>query len=415
MQTASNLNMPDISACRDDFPVLKETMNGRPLAYLDSAASAQKPKIVIDTMREVMENGYANIHRGLYRFSQDMTRLYEGVRPKVAEFINARHENEIVFTRNTTEAINLIAHGAGRVWLKEGEEILLTEMEHHANIVPWQLLRDQIKVNIRVLPVLDDGSLDLEALKTLLTKKTRLFSLTHVSNVLGTINPIKEIIKTVREFNPEIKIVVDGSQGVVHGPVDVQDLGCDFYVFTGHKLYGPTGVGVLWGKPELLDQMPPYQGGGDMIERVTFEQTTYKAAPARFEAGTPAIVEVIGLGAAVDYVRIIGMDTIAAHEQALFAQAMETLAEIEGLKIYGTAPGKAGIISFTADWAHTSDIAMILDQQGVAVRSGHHCCMPLMDRYNIEGTIRASLGLYSNADDIAALGRALTKAKEMLA
>lgn len=407
-------NLVDISMYRADFPILTEPMNGKALAYLDSGSSAQKPQVVIDAMQDLLRHNYANIHRGLYSFSQVTTQLYEAVRPKAAEFINAASDKEIVFTRNTTEGINLVAQSWGRNFLKEGDEIILTEMEHHANIVPWQLLRDQIGVNIKVIPVLEDGSLDFNAFKGLLTTKTRLLSLVHVSNALGTINNVQKFTAEAKKFDQNIKVLVDGSQAVVHGAVDVQEIGCDFYVFTGHKLYGPTGAGVLWGKAEILADMPPYQGGGDMIEEVSFEETTYKEPPARFEAGTPAIAEVIGLGAAIDYVSAIGMDNIAAHEMVLLDYAMTRLGEVPGLTFHGTAQHKAGIISFTADWGHPSDIAMILDKCGVAVRTGHHCCMPLMERLGVDATVRASLGLYSNKDDIDALISGLKKAKEML-
>ncbi len=395
---------------RADFPILRDGVH-----YLDTASSAQKPRAVIDAMTDLMETQYANIHRGLYKFSQETTTAYEAVRSKVAAFLNAPSENEIVFTRNTTEAINLVAQSWGRTFLKEGDEIILTEMEHHANIVPWQLLCDQIGIVIKTIPVLEAGTLDLDTYQTLLSERTKLVGVVHISNALGAINPARQIIQTAKAHNPEIITLIDGSQSAVHGPVDLQELGCDFFVCTGHKLYGPTGIGVLWGRYDLLDAMPPYQGGGDMIEAVTFDQTTYKAPPARFEAGTPAITEVIGLGAAIDYLTGIGMDEIAAHEKNLLDEAMTALNEIDGLTFYGTGQQKAGIISFAADWAHSSDIAMILDQCGVYVRSGHHCCMPLMQRFGIDGTIRASFGLYSNSEDIKALVEGLHKAGKMLA
>lgn len=406
--------MVGVAQYRSDFPVLATQVHGKPMVYLDTASSAQKPQIVFGTMCDVQEHYYANIHRGLYHNSQATTRAFENVRIKVSEFINASTPNEIVFTRNTTEAINLVAQSWGRTFLKEGDEILLTHMEHHANIVPWQLLRDQIGVVIKVLPVLDDGTLDLDALEGLLSVKTKLAAFTHISNALGTINPASDIVKRIKAYNSSIKVLIDGSQSAVHTAIDVRALGCDFFCFTSHKLYGPTGVGVLWGKYDILESMPPYQGGGDMIETVTFAHTTYKAPPARFEAGTPAIVQVIGLGAAIDYMRAIGLDDIAAHEQALFKKMSEEAANIDGLTVFGTGPDKAGILSFTLKGAHTSDIAMILDQQGVAVRAGHHCCMPLMARFGIDGTVRASLGLYSNDSDVMSFIRALKKAKEML-
>lgn len=406
--------MADITQHRDDFPVLKTQMNGKPLAFLDTGASAQKPLSVIEAMDKVQKQGYSNIHRGLYAISQQLTSDFEAVRTKVAGFLGANSEKEIVFTRNTTESINLVAQSWGRTHLSEGDEIIITEMEHHANIVPWQLLRDQIGIVIKVIPVLDDGTLDPETYKSLLSTKTKLVSVVHISNALGTINPVNEIIALAKDFNPDIKVLVDGSQAVVHETVNVVELDADFYVFTGHKLYGPTGIGVLYGKYDVLESMEPYQGGGDMIDRVTFDKTTYKEPPYRFEAGTPAIVEVIGLGAAIDYVQSIGLDNIAAHEQELLAYGTERLNEIEGLRIVGTAPQKAGIMSFILDGAHPSDVGMILDQCGVAVRTGHHCCMPLMDRFGVDATIRASLGLYNNKADIDQLIEGLNKAKDML-
>ena len=403
----------DISKYRADFPILQTQMNGKPLAFLDTAASAQKPRAVIDAMDAVYKGGYANIHRGLYTISQDLTQAYEDVRAKIARFIGAKSEKNIVFTRNTTESINLVAQSWGKTYLSEGDEIILTEMEHHANIVPWQLLRDQVGIVIKTMPVRDDGTLDLEVFESLLSLKTRLVSVVHISNALGTVNPVKKITAIAKDFYPEMKVLIDGSQAVVHSSVDVSDIGADFYVFTGHKLYGPTGVGVLYGTEDVLNAMPPYQGGGDMIEKVRFEETTYKEPPYRFEAGTPPIVEVIGLGAAVDYLVDIGLDNIAAHEAELLSYGTEQLSTITGLKIYGTGPDKAGVMSFTIEDTHPSDIGMVLDQMGVAVRTGHHCCMPLMEDFGIDGTVRASLGLYSNRDDIDHLYSGLLKTKEM--
>ncbi len=403
-----------ISLCRNDFPALAEPMNGKPLSYLDTASSAQKPSVVIDKMQTVMSHYYANIHRGLYYLSQVATQEYESVRGKAADFLNAVSEHEIIFTRNTTEGINLVAQSWGRTYLKAGDEIILSAMEHHANIVPWQLLQAQIGIVIKVIPVLDDGTLDIESFENLLNEKTKLIALTHMSNALGTINQVERVVNKARAYNPDIKILIDASQSAVHAEVDVQALDCDFLTFTGHKLYGPTGVGVLWGRLDLLNAMPPYQGGGDMIERVSFEGTTFKESPARFEAGTPAIVEVIGLGAAIDYVQTVGQAAIARHEKNLLDYMMRKLATIDGLTYYGTAQEKGGIVSFTADWAPLSDIAMILDKNGVAVRSGHHCCMPLMQRFGIAGTVRASLGLYSNENDIDSFVAGLKKARDML-
>ncbi|MEZ5901828.1 MAG: SufS family cysteine desulfurase [Alphaproteobacteria bacterium] len=402
----------DISNYRNDFPILKKTN----IAYLDSASSAQKPQCVIDSYKNLYENNYANIHRGLYKFSQETTQAYEVVRSKVATFINAKTENEIIFTRNTTEAINLVAQSWGRSHLRAGDEIIITEMEHHANIVPWQLLETQIGVKVKVAPIHDDGTLDFGALVSLFSERTKFVSIVHASNALGTINPVAKVIKAVKNFNSDILTLVEGSQSIVHGSIDVQSIGCDFFAFTGHKIYGPNGVGVLYGRSKILKNMPPYQGGGDMVETVSFDKgTTFKPAPARFEAGTPAIAEVIALGTAIDYVSAVGMDNIAAHEARLLDIMMRELQAIEGLTFYGTAPDKVGVVSFTADWAHASDIAMILDQCGVAVRTGHHCCMPLMQRLGVDATVRASLGLYSNESDIQTLIKGLKKAKEMLA
>lgn len=400
---------------RADFPILTQTVNGKPIAYMDSASSAQKPQAVIDSINDLYKSHYANIHRGLYSFSQVTTEAYEAVRSKVSTFINASSINEIVFTRNTTEAINLVAESWGRTFLEEGDEIIVSEMEHHANIVPWQLLARKIGVKLKIIPVFDDGTLDFNAFEGLLTEKTRLLSLVYISNSLGTINNVQKYTQIAKKFNQNIKVLIDGTQAVVHKPVDVQGIGCDFFAFTGHKLYGPNGIGCLWAREDLLNAMPPYQGGGDMIETVSFKsETTFKNGPAKFEAGTPAIAEVIALGAAIDYLNAIGMDNIAAYELNMLNYMQEKLSGVDGLKFYGTADDKTGIISFTADWAHTSDIAMILDQCGVAVRTGHHCCMPLMERFGIDGTVRASLGLYNNETDIDALTNGLLKAKEML-
>jgi len=405
----------DISIYREDFPALANTMNGKPLAFLDSAASAQKPLIVLDKMRDVALNHYANVHRGLYHLSQVVTQEYENVRFKVAEFINAPNEKEIVFTRNATEGVNLVAQSWGHAFLKAGDEIIISAMEHHANIVPWQLLEKQVGIVLKVIPLTAAGELDYPAFQALLSPKTKLVSVVHASNALGTINPVARIARDAKAFNKDIRVLVDASQSIVHGGVDVKEIGCDFLVFTGHKLYGPTGIGVLWGRYDVLDSMPPYQGGGDMIETVSFSGTTFKAPPARFEAGTPAIVEVIGLGAAIDYVRAIGQDNISAHEKAMLDDLTRSLAKVDGLTFHGTAQEKVGIVSFTADWGHASDIAMILDKCGVAVRTGHHCCIPLMQSLGIEGTIRASIGLYTNRGDIDILAHSLNKARTMLA
>ncbi len=395
---------------RNDFPALKAIMHGQPLAFLDSAASAQKPAVVIETMADAMRQGYANIHRGLYEHSQNMTRSYEEARVKAGRFIGAGRAEEIIFTRNSTEAINLVGQSWGSKFLSKGDEIVLTQMEHHANIVPWQLLRDRIGFTIRVLPVTDDGALQLDQLNGLLNENTKLVSFVHVSNALGTINPAAEIVRRVKAYNENIKILVDGSQAAVHMPVDIQAIGCDFYAYTGHKVYGPTGIGVLYGKQEILQEMPPFQGGGDIIDTVTFEKTNYKNPPQRFEAGTQAIIEAIGLGAAIDYLQTIGIREIQRHEHDLLKYGTEALESIKGLNIYGKTPDKASILSFNIDGIHPGDIAMVLDQCGVAVRSGHHCCMPLMHRLGVDATVRASMALYSSKSDIDRLVESLHKA-----
>ncbi len=392
---------------KSDFPSLYQ----KDTAYLDSASSAQKPQAVIDAMTHVMSDHYANIHRGLYDYSQKTTSAYEATRGKIKNFINANSDNEIIFTRNTTEAINLVAQSYGREFLREGDEVILTEMEHHANIVPWQLLRDQIGIVLKVIPITENGELDYATFEKLLSDKTKFISIVHVSNSLGTVNNVEKIIKTARHYNSDIKILIDGSQSAVHINIDVQKMDCDFFCFTGHKLYGPSGVAVLWGREDILNSMPPYQGGGDMIETVTFDKTTYQKAPARFEAGTPSIVDVIGLGAAIDYVSAIGMDKIHAHEQQLLNAAR---AGMEEVTIYGDVDQKAPVISFSMDGAHHSDIGMILNQCGVAVRTGHHCCMPLMQRFGIDGTVRVSFGLYNDMDDIEKFLKGMDKVRTLL-
>ncbi len=396
---------------RKDFPILSQEIHGHPLIYLDSAASAQKPRMVIEAMQRFMENDYANIHRGVHELSVRSTDKFEAVRETVRRFINAASTNEIIFTRVGTEAINLVASSWGRKFLKSGDEILITALEHHANIVPWQLLRAELGLKLRIIPITKEGDIRLEDVKAALSPRTKLVAVAHVSNALGTILPIKEII-TLAHAQGAL-VLIDGCQGVVHMPVDVRDLDADFYVFTGHKLYGPTGIGVLYGKFDVLKQMPPYQGGGDMIASVTFEETTYKDPPHRFEAGTPPIVEVIGLGAAIDYVSNIGMSRIAQHETELLHYATEKLQRINSLKILGTAPKKAGVISFVMEGAHPHDIGTILDRQGIAIRAGHHCAQPLMDILGVPGTARASFALYTTKDDVNALVDALGKVQEI--
>ena len=404
-------NSYDVVAIRADFPALNLEINGYPHAFLDSGASAQKPNQVLERMDQAYRSEYANVHRGAYTLSQLATDNYENARTAVAKFMNAKTPDEIIFTRNVTAAINLVAHSYGREFLKAGDEIIISHMEHHANIVPWQLLRDAIGIELKVAPVDDAGNFLMAEFEQLLSSKTKLVAVTHVSNVLGTIVPIKDVVLLAHIHGAQV--LIDGAQGIVHEGIDVQDLDADFYAFTGHKLYGPTGIGVLWGKLDLLNKMPPYQGGGDMIENVTFEKTTYREAPARFEAGTPPIVEAVGLAAAIDYVSDIGLTNIAAHEQSLLAYATPALSAIDGLTIIGQADNKAGIISFTLNDIHSHDIGTIIDARGVAVRAGHHCAQPLMDRYGVAATARASFGLYSNTQDIDQLVDALNYVKEI--
>ncbi len=402
----------DIDKVRADFPILAREVYGKPLVYLDSGASAQKPRVVIDAVRDAYENYYSNVHRGAHYLSQRSTDAYEEARSIVAKFINAPSDKNIVFTSSVTEAINLVAASWGRKFLKAGDEIVVSEMEHHANIVPWYMLCEELGTKLRVVPITDAGEFRIEDFEAQLSPATKLIAITQVSNVLGTRVPIKRVTEIAHARG--IPVLVDGAQGIVHQAVDVQDLDCDFYGFTGHKLYGPSGIGVLYAKSEILESMPPYQGGGDMIERVSFDQITYAPPPERFEAGTPPIVQAIGLGAAVRYVEGLGMENIHAHEQGLLAYAEQRLNGIDGFTCHGTAADKAAIISFTVEGLHPFDVAAILDRQGVAVRVGQHCAEPLMDRLGIEGTVRASFGVYNNRDDVDALAAAIEKAKGML-
>lgn len=400
----------DVEQVRSDFPILSQRVHGKPLVFLDSAASAQKPRVVIDAMRDAMERQYANVHRGLHWMSERTSDSYEGVRDKVAGLLNAGSRDEIVFTRNSTEAINLVAHSYGRGILKPGQAVLITEMEHHANIVPWQMLRDAHGIELRVAPITDAGELDIAAFAHLLEDgRVGLAAVTHMSNVLGTYNPIERIAQLTHEAGAEL--LVDGSQAVVHRAVDVRALGADFYVFTGHKLYGPTGVGVLWARAALLEAMPPFMGGGDMITSVSFAHSTWAPAPQKFEAGTPAILEVIGLGAAIDYVNAIGMPAIAAHEAALTDHALSRLSAVEGLQIFGRAQDRGGVISFTLDGAHAHDVATLLDRNGIAVRAGQHCAEPLMRRLGLSSTARASFGIYTTLQEIDVLADTLTRVR----
>lgn len=401
----------DSRRLRDDFPILSQSVNGRPLVYLDNAASAQKPRAVLDAMRDAYERDYANVHRGVHTLSQRATEAFEAARRKVAQFINARSASEIVFVRGATEAINLVASTFGRKMLQAGDEVVISELEHHSNIVPWQLLRDERRIVLKVAPIDDAGNLLLDRFADLLSSRTRLVAMTHVSNALGTITPVAEVVRLAHGAGA--LVLIDGCQAVPHTRVDVQAIGADFYAFSGHKLYGPTGIGVLYGKGEILDGLPPYQGGGEMILSVTFERTTYKKAPHRFEAGTPAIVEAIGLGAAVDYLERIGLDRIGAHEHELLVYATERLSALPRLRLVGTAAHKAAIASFVIDGVHPHDIGTILDQTGVAIRAGHHCAQPLMHRLGLSATARASFGLYNTVDDVDALADGLQVVLEL--
>lgn len=401
----------DVAQVRADFPILGRTIRNHPLVYLDSAASAQKPARVIASMSRMMEEEYANIHRGVHHLSARATERFEGARETVREFINARTHQEIVFTRGATEAINLVAATFGRTHLREGDEIILSELEHHANIVPWQLLRSEKGIVIKVIPITDRGELIQEAYHDLFSDRTRLVAISHMSNALGTINPVAEMIAYAHERG--VPVLVDGCQAITHQAVDVQALDCDFYVFSAHKLYGPTGIGVLYGKMAIMKDLPPYQGGGDMINRVSFAETTFKAVPQRFEAGTPAIVEAIGFGEALAYLSGLGMAAIAAHEADLLAYAEERVKEIKGLQIIGTAAHKASILSFTLERVHPHDIGTILDHAGVAIRAGHHCAQPLMERMGVAATARASFGLYNTREDVDALVSALRTVQEI--
>ncbi|MEE9316831.1 MAG: cysteine desulfurase [Rhodospirillales bacterium] len=400
----------DVERIRADFPILKQTVYGKPLVYLDNGASAQKPRQVIDAMSDVFEHYYSNVHRGVHWTSQQSTEAYEAGRKKVSAFLNAASENEIIFTRGATEAINLVAASWGRKNLGPGDEIVISHMEHHSNIVPWQLLRGELGIELKVVPIDDDGNFMLDEYEKLLSPKTKMVAVTHVSNALGTVVPVDEVIRLAHEKGA--LVLLDGCQAVQHMAVDVQALDVDFYAFSGHKLYGPTGIGVLWGREDLLNDMPPYQGGGEMISSVTFEKTTFKKAPHRFEAGTPAIAEAIGLGAAVDYVQGIGLENISAHEQGILQYATERLSAVEGLRIIGTARDKASIISFLMDGIHAHDLGTFVDRAGVAVRVGHHCAQPVMERYGVAATARASFGLYNTRDEVDVLVDALGQAKE---
>jgi len=395
----------DVRRIREDFPILKEKVHGKPLVYFDNGATSQKPRAVIDAVARYYRAENSNIHRGVHRLSEQATAAYEGARGKVRQFINARADQEIIFVRGTTEAINLVAQSYGRTFLKGGDEIIISAMEHHSNIVPWQILCEQVGAKLRVAPINHDGEIVLEEYSRLLSDKTKFVSITHVSNALGTIVPVKEIIALAHARG--VPVLIDGAQAVQHLKVDVQELGCDFYAFSGHKMFAPTGVGVLYGRAELLDKMPPYQGGGDMISLVTFEKTHYNVLPYKFEAGTPHISGGIGLGAAIDYLSALDWRQVSAHERRLLEYATDVLSDIDGLRIIGTAKQKAGVLSFVFDHVHAHDVGTILDQEGVAVRAGHHCAMPVMQRFGVPATTRASFALYNTLEEVDVLVRAL--------
>ena len=407
MATAPAQPVYDVDKIRADFPILSRQVNGKPLVYLDSAASAQKPNQVIEALVAAYQDTYSNVHRGLHFLSEASTDAYEAVRGKVADFIGAASGDEIVLTAGATMSLNLIAHSWALPRLQAGDEILLSIAEHHANIVPWQMVAEKTGAVVRAFPMETDGSFRMSAMTDMISAKTRIISIPHVSNVLGTVFPVAEIAKHARAVGA--LLVVDGCQGVVHMPVDVQALGADFYVFSAHKLYGPNGVGVLWGRADILAEMPPFLGGGDMIDRVTIERSTYAEPPQRFEAGTPAIAETIALGAAIDYVSQIGMAQIRAHEQDILSYAHQRLSAVDGLRLIGTAAGKSGVVSFTMDSAHPHDVSTIIDNDGVAIRAGHHCAQPLMDFLDLPSTARASVGVYSTKQEFDVLATALEK------
>ena len=401
----------DVREIRKDFPVLSREVHGKPLVYLDSGASAQKPRQVIRAMAEVMEEHYSNVHRGVHLLSQECTDRFEAARERAAGFLNAATSDEIVWTRGATEAINLVASSWGQANISAGDEIVISTLEHHSNIVPWQFLRDRLGAVLKVIPVDDDGEIDMDAYADLLSDRTRMVSVTHVANSIGTVLPVRTMARMAREKGA--LFMVDGCQAAPHMPVDVRALGVDFYCFSGHKAYGPTGIGVLWGRKELLDAMPPYQGGGEMIAHVTFERTTFKEAPHRFEAGTPAIVEAVGLDAALAYVEGLGREAVQAHEADLLAYAHECLGAVPGVSIIGTAREKGAIVSFVMDCAHAHDVATIIDRAGVAVRAGHHCAHPVMERFDVGATSRASFGLYNMRREVDVLADALGEVSEI--
>ncbi len=401
----------NVERIRADFPVLHQTVNGKPLVYLDNGASSQVPQVVIDRGSIYLEQEHSNIHRGVHYLSQRATTAYEGAREKVKRFLNAREAKECIFVRGATEGINLVMHGYGRKFIGAGDEIIISAMEHHANIVPWQMLCEEKGARLRVIPMNDSGELLLDEYDALLNERTKFVAVTHVSNALGTINPIKEMIEQAHKYG--VPVLIDGAQSAPHMPVDVQDLDCDFFAFSGHKVYAPTGSGIVYGKAEILEQMNPFQGGGDMIKSVTFEKTIYAELPNKFEAGTPAIASQIGLGAAIDYLNSIDREQAAAHEHELLRYATERISAIEGVRIIGTARDKASVLSFVIDDIHPHDIGTILDQEGIAVRAGHHCAQPVMQRFNVPATARASFAFYNTKEEVDILASTIEKVIEI--
>ena len=406
-----SLTSLDVEKIREDFPILRQRVHGKPLVYLDNAATSQKPQAVLDAVSGYYSRDNSNVHRGIHFLSERATLAYEGARAKVRAFVNASEDREIVFVRGTTEGINLVARTYGKKFLKAGDEIIVTAMEHHSNIVPWQMLCEEVDARLRVVPINDQGELLLGEFQSLLTEKTKLVSVVHVSNALGTVNPVKRIIEMAHRQG--IPVLLDGAQAVPHLRVDVQELDCDFYLFSGHKLFGPTGIGVLYGKARWLEAMPPYQGGGDMILSVTFEKTVYNELPYKFEAGTPHVAGVVGLGAAIDYVTGIGMEAITAYESELLAYATETISALPGVRMIGTAKDKASVLSFILAGVHAHDIGTILDQEGIAIRTGHHCAMPVMQRFGVPATARASFSFYNTKKEIDALVAGVQKVRKV--
>jgi cysteine desulfurase/selenocysteine lyase len=404
-------NILDVEKVREDFPILARQVHGKPLVYFDTAASAQRPLAVIEATDSFYRLHNANVHRGVHLLSQEATELYEAARRGLARFINARSEREVIFTRGTTESINLVAQSFLRPRIGPGDEILITHMEHHSNIVPWQLLCEQTGASLKVVPINQRGELELDALENMLSEKVKLLAIVHISNALGTVNPIEEVVRMAKRC--DIPVLVDGAQALPHQQVDVQALGCDFYCLSGHKMYGPTGIGALWAREEILENMPPWQGGGEMIAKVTFEETVYNELPAKFEAGTPNIAGGVGLGAAVEYLSGLGMDAISAHESRLMEAGTVKLSAIEGLRIIGTARHKAGVISFTLGDIHPHDLGTVIDHYGVALRTGHHCAMPVMQFFNVPATARVSFGIYNTLEEVDILIDALEQSREM--